>query len=82
MYEIVFTKKAVTDLERLDDSTRQRILAKLKEYSDSPFRFAHKLSDARLGTYRFRVSDFRVIFDVDGKKIIILRIGNRKEIYR
>lgn len=82
MHEIVFTKRSVVDLEKLDDSTKRRILSKLKEYAASPFEFAHKLSDPRIGSYRFRVGDFRIIFDVDGNSIIILRIGNRRDIYR
>ena len=82
MYEIVFTKRSIADLESLDKAARLRIGKKLKEYSQAPFQFAHKLSDTNLGTYRFRIGDYRVIFDVDGKKLVILRIGHRKEIYR
>ena len=82
MYEIVFTKQSIVDLEMLDDPTRRRILKKLKEYSAAPFHFAHKLSDPKIGTYRFRIGDFGVIFDLSGEKIVILRIGNRREIYR
>jgi mRNA interferase RelE/StbE len=77
MHEIVFTKRSVTDLEKLDDSTKRRILRKLKEYSVSPFDFAHKLSDPTIGSYRFRVGDFRIIFDVNGKNIIVLRSSDR-----
>lgn len=82
MYEIVFTKRSIADMEKLDDATRMRIMKKLREYSAAPFQFAHKLSDPRIGTYRFRIGDFRVIFDLVGEKIAILRIGNRREIYR
>jgi mRNA interferase RelE/StbE len=82
MYEVVFTKKAVTDLEKLDETTRLRIARKLKEYSNSPLQFARKLSNPQLGAYRFRIGDFRAIFDLVGEKIVILRIGNRKDIYR
>ena len=82
MFEIVFTKRSISDLEKLDDETRWRIAKKLKEYSQTPLHFAHKLTDPKLGTYRFRIGDYRVIFDLVGEKIVILRIGNRKEIYR
>ncbi len=40
------------------------------------------LTDPQLGTYRFRVGDFRVIFDLHGRDIVILRVGHRKSIYR
>ena len=45
-------------------------------------KYAQKLSDPRLGTYRFRVGEYRVIFDLEGSEIVILRVGHRKEIYR
>jgi mRNA interferase RelE/StbE len=34
------------------------------------------------GTYRFRIGDYRVIFDIYDENIAILRIGHRKSIYK
>jgi mRNA interferase RelE/StbE len=45
-------------------------------------RFAEKLSDPILGEYRFRIGDYRVIFDIQEDEIIILRVGHRREIYK
>jgi len=82
MHEVVFTKRAITDWEKLDERTRARIAKKLKEYSINPFQYARKLSHSKIGTYRFRIGDFRVVFDVEKQSIVVLRIGDRKEIYR
>ncbi len=82
MYEVIFTKRSVSDLEKLNEGDRLRIARKLKEYSVSPLQFARKLSNPKLGTYRFRIGDFRAVFDIVGQKIVILRIGNRRDIYR
>ncbi len=38
--------------------------------------------DSSLGEYRFRVGDFRIIFDLDGDNLVILRVGHRREVYR
>jgi len=38
--------------------------------------------DPALGTYRFRIGDYRVIFDIEGKDIVALRVGHRRDIYR
>jgi mRNA interferase RelE/StbE len=38
--------------------------------------------DPSLGGYRFRIGDYRVIFDIEGDEIVVLRVGHRKEIYR
>ncbi|KKR37618.1 MAG: Addiction module toxin, RelE/StbE family, partial [Parcubacteria group bacterium GW2011_GWC2_40_31] len=31
--------------------------------------------------WRYRVGDYRILFDINGDKIIILKIGHRKNIY-
>jgi mRNA interferase RelE/StbE len=36
----------------------------------------------KIGTYRFRIGDYRAIFDIDGENIVILRIGHRRDIYK
>ncbi|MEX2720679.1 MAG: type II toxin-antitoxin system RelE/ParE family toxin [Candidatus Wukongarchaeota archaeon] len=33
-------------------------------------------------TYRFRIGKYRVIFDINGENMVILRIGHRKSIYK
>ena len=48
----------------------------------SPFKYANKITDARLGSYRFRIGEYRVIFDLEGNKIVVLRVRHRRDIYR
>ncbi len=81
-YRLVFTARAVKDIESLEPSVKKRIGEKLKEYAEDPFSHARKLSDRRLGTFRFRIGDYRVIFDIDGDTIVVLRVGHRRKIYR
>ncbi len=81
-YRIVFTNRAVKDIESLEPSIRRRIGEKLREYAENPFVYARKLSDPKIGTFRFRIGDYRVIFDIDGDTIVVLRVGHRKKIYR
>lgn len=82
MYNIVFTNKAIKDVENLPNNIQHRIVEKLKEYSMNPFDYSRKLSDTKIGSYRFRVGDYRIVFDVDKETIVILRVGHRKEIYK
>ncbi|NCS90096.1 MAG: type II toxin-antitoxin system RelE/ParE family toxin [Ignavibacteria bacterium CG_4_9_14_3_um_filter_36_18] len=81
MFEIVVTGKAEKDFKKLDPNTGMQIAKKLKEYSTNPFLHAKKLTDATLGTYRFRIGNYRVIADIEENKIIVLRVGHRKDIY-
>jgi len=82
MYKILITQRALKDIEELDEKTKKRIGEKLKFYSPDPLRFATKLINPQVGSYRFRIGDYRAIFDIDEDKIIILRVGHRKEIYK
>lgn len=82
MYQILFTQRALRDLEGIGQDTKTRIGTKLKEYTSEPLKYARKLIDPKIGTYRFRIGDYRVVFDIDNENIIILRIGHRKEIYK
>ncbi len=61
---------------------QKRIAAKLKEYAREPLRYAKKLISPKMGAYRFRIGDYRVIFDIEGENIVILRVGHRKSIYK
>jgi len=81
-YDLVYTQRAARDIEKLEQKIKERIGKVLLRYKDEPLRYAEKLGDPKLGTYRFRIGDYRIILDIEGNEIIILRIGHRKEIYR
>lgn len=82
MYEIILTNRAKKDFNSFDDLIKKKIGKKLNEYASNPFLYAKKLSDTNLGSFRFRIGNYRVVFDVDENKIIVLRIGHRKDIYK
>lgn len=81
-YSLVYTKKAIKDIKKLDSVTKKRLRQALEKFSQNPIGYSKKLISSELGEYRFRVGNYRIIFDLSGKKIIILRIGHRREIYK
>ncbi len=82
MYKIILTARSVKDINKLDLSTKRRIGEKLRYFSSEPLKHAKKLSNSIIGSYRFRVGDYRIIFDLDDDLIIVLRVGHRKDIYK
>lgn len=88
MYKVFYTPTARADLRNLDYSIAQRISKKIFFYSNQkdPMQFAKRLSDSGIGNYRFRIGDYRAIFDIDSKQnvriLMILRIRHRKDIYK
>ena len=81
-YTLFYTQRAERDIARLDSKTKERIGKTLLRYQEEPLQYAEKLSDPILGGYRFRIGDYRVIFDIEGNEIVVLRVGHRREIYR
>lgn len=88
MYQVIYTEKANQDLGHLDFQISKRIIGKIYQYSlvENPLTFAKRLNNSEAGQYRFRIGDYRAIFDVDQsgniKILLILKIKHRKEIYR
>jgi len=79
-----FSPRASKDFLKLDSSIQERILAKLDYFcsTDSPTWFSRHLSDVSIGQYRFRVGDYRVIYDIDKNGIRVIRMGHRRDIYK
>ena len=82
MHKILLTKRALKDLGKIDSDSKIRIGEKLKVLTNDPVGGSKKLSSAIIGTYRFRVGDYRIIFDIEDDTVIVLRIGHRKDIYK
>lgn len=81
-HRLVYTRRAIRDIEALDPRTKQRIGSALKRYEENPLGFAERLANPKLGTFRFRIGSYRVIFDLEGTDIVVLRVGHRRDIYR
>jgi len=81
MYELIFEKKALNYLNKLDNLTKKRIWNKLQECKENPFRFLEPL--IQIKGFKLRVGDYRIIIDIQEEiKILnVLKIGHRKNIY-
>mgnify|MGYP001568693743 CR=1 FL=1 len=87
MYQIFYSEDARNDLRNLDQAVAKRIVKKIEFFGqqDNVLTFAKVLADFRIGSYRFRIGQHRVIFDIDSfgklKILKILRIMHRKDVY-
>jgi mRNA interferase RelE/StbE len=81
MYKLVFEKRTLQSLNKLEPKIKKRIWDKLQDCKDNPFRFFEKLVET--SGFKLRIGDWRVIADIMREKeaIIILKIGHRKKIY-
>ena len=87
-FEIEFDPEAVKDLKKLDRPVQHCLIGFLKlrvAPLDNPRDIGEALAGAKLGGYwKYRVGDWRIICDIQDRRIVVrvLRIGNRREIYR
>ena len=81
-FKLVYTRNALEDIRVLDRVVQKRLAKKLEAFANDPLARSKKIHNVQLGSYRFRVGDYRIIFDIVGKQIVILRAGHRREIYR
>jgi mRNA interferase RelE/StbE len=85
-WTLEYTTAAQKALRKLDRQTNARILGRLAEIShlDDPHSRGKALTGNLGGLWRFRVDDWRVIVRIEGQRlvIVVLTVGNRREIYR
>ena len=82
-YEVEFVKSAQKELNKLSPQTSLRLAKAIYKLSEDP-----RKGNVRpmMGTksWRLRVGDYRVVYDIFDKKLIILiiHVRHRKEVYR
>ncbi|MCP4136452.1 MAG: type II toxin-antitoxin system RelE/ParE family toxin [bacterium] len=84
MYTIEIKKQVEKDLKKIDRQHINTILEKIESLQENPFpQSSTKLVNTET-TYRLRVGDYRVIYQVDEKneEITIFYIRHRKEAYK
>ncbi len=80
-YEIIFSAKALRQLQKLEKNIQIKIITVLERIRIRPEAYVTKLVGEP--GYKLRVGDYRVIMDIDNKKldILVLKVGHRKNIY-
>ncbi len=81
--QISFTPRAQREMDGFSKDIRNRILTKIHWYASQPLplRFAKRLSGPLAAYSRFRIGEYRVIVNSDGKILHIVRVIKRSEAY-
>ena len=85
-YRVEYTERAIKSLKKLDKNIRSLIYAwidKNLEGCENPRLHGKSLTGDKSGEWRYRIGNYRLICEIEDKKIVILilEIGHRKEIY-
>ena len=83
-YQVFISRTAEKQLKKLSANLQRKIAAVILSFEIEPRPFGSKKLSGRDDTYRVRVGNYRIIYDIVERKVIVtvLKIGHRKDIYR
>ena len=86
-WSVRFTPRADKDLSKLGSADRARVLRFLNERVrplDDPRSLGKALQASFEGAWRYRVGDIRIVVRIEYGELVVLvlTIGNRREVYR
>ena len=83
-YQIEWKKSALRELKRLDRQVVPRIVAAVESLSTQPLPAGVGKLQGSQRTYRIRVGNYRVIYELYGSRLVVevVRVRHRKDAYR
>ena len=79
-YQVEFKPRAVRDLDALSPEVARRVIRKIESMQDDLAGDVKRLTQFT-PEYRLRVGDYRVLFELEGDRIILYRVRHRREAY-
>ena len=85
-FAVEFASSAAKDLRRLDPPVRQQLLRAMELLRQAPYpsRVAPiaMLQGPSPRQYRLRVGDYRIVYRIGGRRVIVARVAHRRDVYR
>jgi len=84
VHEIYLERIAERDLNKLEQSDFDRIVAQMKALAENPRPAGCRKIRGSVNDWRIRAGMYRILYEIDdkAKSIRIYRIRHRKEVYR
>ncbi len=81
-YNVVYKKSVHRDLKKLSKAEVSRILDPMEQELTKKPESYPVLKGRFAGLRKYLIGDFRVIYALVGTDILVLRIGNRRDVYK
>jgi mRNA interferase RelE/StbE len=86
MWKIEWDSKALKEAKKLDKAARKKIVEYLENRvlaNQDPYQFGKPLKGDKVGIWRYRVGDYRILCQIENEALIVLviAVGHRKNIY-
>jgi mRNA interferase RelE/StbE len=84
VYKLGIKPSAEKDLDRLRGETWQRVLDAITALLTQPRPSGYTKLKAPGGSFRIRIGDYRVIYDIDDgeQTVTVLRVKHRRDVYK
>jgi mRNA interferase RelE/StbE len=85
-YHVEFSDSAKKELKKLDKHTLAFILGWVRknlEGCSDPRQYGKALKSNRMGQWRYRIGDYRLIAEIEDSRVVILilAVGHRRNVY-
>ncbi len=80
VYQIEFKPRAIRDLKAIDQTQARRITEKVRLMKDDLVGDVKRLTNST-PEFRLRVGDYRILFEIEGDKVLVYRVRHRKDAY-
>lgn len=80
-YKIEFKPKALKDCRKIPNSQLRLIFEQIEKMSNELKGEVKRLTNFTQ-EYRLRVGDYRILFEIEGDRLIVYRIRHRKDAYK
>jgi mRNA interferase RelE/StbE len=83
-YRVELTRSAEKDLRQIDTSQIATIYGRLEGLAHDPRPHGVKKLSGADRTYRIRVGDYRVVYEIEDDLLLVLviRVAHRRDVYR
>ena len=81
--KVLWTEAAIKDLDKIDKPAVRRILKRIAWLASNFEKVtAEPLAGEFKGMFKLRLGNWRIVYSIEGKTIVIQFVGHRGEIYR
>jgi len=80
-YDIQFKPRAVKDIEKISSRMQLKIIKGIEMLGDNLAGDVKRLTNFT-PEYRLRIGDYKVLFEIENKSLIVYRVRHRREVYR
>ena len=84
LYKVQLAPAAERQIKKLERAVQKRIIERLESLEQNPRPHGILKLEGSDNTFRVKVGDYRIVYEIQDENVLVLvlRVGDRKEIFR